>query len=350
MPEREGEQTRQISRAFYWRIAAGSALLVAILFGMAAIFRMGTGKDAYLREAVFGFLFTGLVWWYNLSGFPELERWFFPQWSYRAKAMTRSLSTFLFSFGIVWLDERMQLLQIDATLERYAYPEYSNEFRAILVSAAVLLLVFLLDTVQRFYQTRWENTRLQHENSVAQLAMLKQQINPHFLFNSFNILKTLVKNREPKAEEYIVRLSELYRGLLATSHREKVPLGEELEALDHYLFMLKARFEDKLRFIRQLSPADMSGFVPPFTLQMLVENAIKHNVVSHDKPLTVELFAEKGMLVVRNNLQLRRSTDEGVHIGLANINQRYRLLTGQDIAIEITPDHFIVRLPVISKP
>ncbi len=346
----ETEQTRQISRAFYWRIAAGSALLVAILFGMAAIFRMGTGKDAYLREAAFGFLFTIVVWWYNLSGFPALERLFFPQWNYRAKAMARAMSTFLFSFGIVWLDERMQIFQIDAALERYTYPEYSNEFRAVLVAAAVLLLVFLLDTVQRFYQTRWENTRLQHENSVAQLAMLKQQINPHFLFNSFNILKTMIRNQDANAEEYIVRLSELYRGLLATSHREKVPLSEELEALDHYLFMLKARFEDKLRFSRQLSPADLSGFVPPFTLQMLVENAIKHNVVSHDKPLVVELFSENGALVVRNNLQLRRSTDDSVHIGLANINQRYRLLTGHDIAIEITPGYFIVRLPIISRP
>lgn len=346
----EIESSRQISTAFYWRIAFGSALLVATLFGMAAIFRMGLETDAYWREALFGFLFTVLVWWYNLSGFPAIDRWFFPQWNYKTRAVARVLSTILFSFGIVWLDERLQILQIDSTLEKYAYPEYSNEFRALLVAGAVLLLVFLLDTVQRFYQTRWENERLQRENSVAQFEMLKQQINPHFLFNSFNILKTLVKNRDAKAEEYVVRLSELYRGLLATSRREKVLLSEELLALDHYLFMLEARFEDKIQFSRRLDAADLVTYVPPFTLQMLVENAIKHNIVSHDKPLQVEVYTEKGALVVKNNLQPRRSSESSAHTGLANISQRYRLLTGQDIAIEKSADHFIVRLPIISRP
>ncbi len=341
------EKMRQISPRFYWRIAAGSTLLVALLFGMGAIFRKGFDTTAYWREALFGLLYTGLMWWYNLSAFPALERIFLRHNTYSSKALVRACSTILTGFLVVWLDERLQILQIDSTLEDYAYPEYSNEFRAMLVAAAVVLLAFLLDTVKRFYQTRWENERLEHENALAQFEMLKQQVNPHFLFNSFNILKTLVKNHDGKAEEYVVRLAELYRGLLAVERREKVTLSEELTALDHYLFMLKARFEDKIRFERRIDAALLQSAIPPFTLQMLVENAIKHNVVSHDAPLQIEFFAEGQQLVVRNNLQPRRSTDEGAHIGLANISRRYYLLTRQEISIEKSDKYFVVRLPII---
>ena len=111
--------------------------------------------------------------------------------------------------------------------------------------------------------------------------------------------------------------------------------------------MLKARFEDKLQLIQSLMPSENQIFIPPLTLQMLVENCIKHNIVSAEKPLQIELFQEGAYLVVRNNLQPKRSVEESSHIGLDNIRKRYRALTGKEIEVEKTDAYFTVRLPLI---
>jgi LytS/YehU family sensor histidine kinase len=183
---------------------------------------------------------------------------------------------------------------------------------------------------------------------VAQFEALKQQVNPHFLFNSLNILKTMVKINDPKSEEYVVRLSDLYRNLLLSNQKEKASLEEELAVLENYLFMLKARFEDKLQVIQRIPSSANANFIPPLSLQMLVENCIKHNVVSTDKPLLIELFVENDCLVIRNNLQPKRSVEDSNHIGLDNLRQRYRALVGKEIEVEQTDAYFIVRLPFIN--
>jgi sensor histidine kinase YesM len=325
-----------------------SALLAAIQFSVASTFRLDFRTDIFTREFIFGFAFTFTVWWYNISGFQILERRWLQHWNIRLRHLARIGSTLMLSYLMVWVDERTQLLHIDWDLEGYVFPEYANEFRSMITASIVLLMVFLLDTARKFHNTRMENERLKLENSVAQFEMLKQQINPHFLFNSLNILKTMVKHQDPNAEEYVLRLSDLYRSLLVSNQREKVPLSEELAALNNYLFMLKARFEDKLIVTMHLKSNGHACFMPPFTLQMLVENCIKHNVVSAERPLHIELFEDDSHVVVRNNLQPKRSVEDSNHIGLKNINQRYKVLSGQDIEIEHSDSHFTVKLPIIN--
>jgi LytS/YehU family sensor histidine kinase len=112
--------------------------------------------------------------------------------------------------------------------------------------------------------------------------------------------------------------------------------------------MLKARFEDKLQVIQRIPSSANANFIPPLSLQMLVENCIKHNVVSTDKPLLIELFVENDCLVIRNNLQPKRSVEDSNHIGLDNLRQRYRALVGKEIEVEQTDAYFIVRLPFIN--
>jgi len=337
-----------LSKSFYWIIVLVSAVATAIIFSLATVFHLGFRYDIFPRELIFGFTFTLTVWWYNLIGFPFVEKRLLYRWDTRLLHAARVATTLIFSYVLVWVDERIQWLHIDLDLEGYANPEYANEFRALITAGIILLMVFLLDTARKFHNTRIENERLNLENSIAQFEMLKQQINPHFLFNSLNILKTMVKNAEANAEEYVIRLSELYRSLLISNQRQKIPLAEELLALDNYLFMLKARFEDKLLVSRQLAAIGHSCFVPPFTLQMLVENSIKHNVVSADRPLHIEIFTENNQIVVRNNLQPKRSIEESNHIGLDNINRRYRVLSGHEIEIDQSATHFTVRLPLIT--
>lgn len=337
------------SKSAYRTAALVSALMAGLIFPANAWFRQGYQPDVMLREGIFGFAFTLSVWWYNLIGYPWIMRHL-----YRGEAalwphIGRILTTMFFSFCIIWVDERLQILHIDDDLQGYVEREGANEFRAAITASFVLLIIYFLDVLRKFYRTQMENEQLKLETSIAQFERLKQQVNPHFLFNSLNILKTMVKNNDPKSEEYVIRLSDLYRSSLLSGQKEKVPLEEELAALENYLFMLKARFEDKL-IVTQVIPAPVVDyFVPPLTLQMLVENCIKHNVVSADKPLHIEIFQEENYLIVRNNLQPKRSVEESNHIGLENIRQRYLVLTGKAIIVQKTDSHFSVKLPVISE-
>lgn len=337
-----------LSNTIFWRIAFVSALGAGLVFSMNTQFRLGFQTGVFSREFTFGFLFTLVVWWYNLKGYPLAEGRF--PGRFRGSNLSRTVrvaTTLVFSFIVVWLDERAQFLHIDEDLSGYVQPEFANEFRGLVTAGIVLLVFFFLETIRKYFQTRMQVEQLKLENSVAQFEMLKQQVSPHFLFNSLNILKTMVKNRDPGSEEYVIRLSELYRNLLLNNQKEKATLEEELAVLGNYIFMLKARFEDKLQINNTLKPNGKPCFLPPLTLQMLVENCIKHNIVSSEKPLVIDLFEENGQIVVRNNLQVKRSVETSNHVGLNNINQRYRVLAGRDIEIEKTPDHFIVRLPVI---
>lgn len=335
------------SKSAYWIAAFVSAITASLIFPANAWFRQGMQLPVMFREFSFGFVFTLAVWWYNLVGYPFLERRYFqnikPHWPHAGRILT----TLLFSYIVVWIDERLQFLHIDDDLQGYVEREGANEFRAAITASFALLVIYFLDILRKFYQTQVENERLKLETSIAQFEALKQQVNPHFLFNSLNILKTMVKVNDPRSEEYVVRLADLYRHLLLSNQKEKVPLEEELNVLEHYFFMLKARFDDKLVIKQQISTSGPTVYVPPLTLQILAENCIKHNIMSAEKPLKIELFRDNDHLTIRNNLQPKRSVEESNHIGLENIRQRYHALTGLDIVIEKTDTHFTVTLPLI---
>lgn len=337
-----------ISKGIYWKIALASAVAAGMVFSIGTQFRLGFQFGTFGREFAFGFLFTLLVWWYNTTGYPILEgllpgHFRGSRWS----RVLRVLSTLFFSFAIVWLDERAQVLHIDQDLSGYVQPEYANEFRGMVTAGMVMLLFFFLDTMRKYYQTRMQVEQLKLENSNARFEVLKQQVSPHFLFNALNILKTMVKNSDPVSEEYVIRLSDLYRTLLLSHQKEKVTLEEELAVLENYLFMLKARFGDKLVVSNRLKTNGKATCLPPLTLQMLVENCIKHNVVSADHPLHIELFEEDNCIVVRNKIQVRRSVEGSNRVGLDNIRQRYQALGGRAIGIDQNNEYFTVRLPVI---
>ncbi len=336
-----------MSRQFYLRIAIVCAAAAGLVFAVGTYFRIGFDVRIFFREMIFGIAFTLFVWWYNVAGFPALQKRFFAHTPFQTARLERILSTLTLSFLVVWLDERLRFLQVDQDLVNYKNAEFANEFRAVITAGILLLLIFLLDTSQKLLKTNTENQRLQLENSQAKFEILKQQVNPHFLFNSLNILKTMVKSADAKTEEFIIRLSEFYRSTLLTNVHDQVTLEEELRIIEHYIFMLKARFGDKLIVEEHIDAAHLKDRLPPFTLQLLIENCIKHNVVSEDKPLRIELFTEDHTLVVRNNLQQKRSVEAGSRTGLQNISSRLLILTGQAIQIELTATHFTVQLPLI---
>ena len=180
----------------------------------------------------------------------------------------------------------------------------------------------------------------------ARLESLKQQISPHFLFNTLNTLSTLTK--EQKVKEYIAEISNVYRYLLQYKENDMVKVEEELQFIDSYLYVLRERFEDGLQVSILINVGTRNTLLPPLALQVLVENAVKHNIISSSRPLHIEIKDENQFIVVKNNLQQKQSLgNDSSRSGLNNIHERYRLLANKEIIIERTETDFIVKLPVL---
>ncbi|MEP2671628.1 MAG: histidine kinase [Cyclobacteriaceae bacterium] len=193
-----------------------------------------------------------------------------------------------------------------------------------------------------------EAERYQKESIASNYESLKNQVNPHFLFNSLNALTGLVYEDQDKAAKFIKQLSEVYRYVLDSRNKEVVPLDEEINFLNSYLFLQQIRFGDKLNIENELKPT--KGNIPPLALQMLVENAIKHNVVAQDQPLVVKLYTEGSNLVVSNNLQLKtKPINESAGVGLENIKRRYEFLSDQPVVIKQNEHTFVVKLPILTE-
>jgi len=191
-----------------------------------------------------------------------------------------------------------------------------------------------------------EAEMLKKETSEAQFEALRKQINPHFLFNSFNVLTSIIETDEKLAVHFVEQLSKVYRYLLRTQDLKTVPLEEELNFIESYIFLLRIRFGENLQFEKKIS--DREDNIPPSTLQLLVENAIKHNEVSKSNPLTIELERTNGQLIVRNNKNPKQKKEASEMIGLTNIHKRYQLLGGTPPIIEDTKQEYMVKLSLLK--
>jgi two-component system, LytTR family, sensor kinase len=325
-----------------------SSLAIGVALSAQHFLQLGFNARIMTVEFFGGTILGALNWLYHFYLFPQIERKkgrFLAGFAFDG---LRIVSAVLLSATLATLLEEIAWIQFGAQLDDNAVFGVINEFRAGFFSLIIALIHSLLISTKQRFDAQIELNNLKAEQTTAQFEMLKHQVNPHFLFNALNILKTMVRNGDPNSEEFIIRMSDLYRYVLSGHQREKITLDEELEALDNYFFMLRARFGDKLTLSLNLKKRDRPCYVPPFTLQILIENCIKHNIVSAQRPLAVEIFCENNHIIVRNNLQKRKAVGESNGFGLQNINQRYRLLAGKEIEIIKSEDYFLVRLPIID--
>ena len=199
----------------------------------------------------------------------------------------------------------------------------------------------------------WRDQRLQREALLqrekieSQFEALKSQINPHFLFNSFNTLVTIIEESPQVAVEYVEKLSDLFRNILLYREKELIPLTEELKLIEDYRFLLQKRFGKNLRIKIERKWSD--AYIAPLTLQILVENAIKHNVISAAYPLNVTIRPDGPYLRIENNRQKKITEEISTGFGLQSIVKRYDLLSERKIRIEETPDSFTVLIPLIKS-
>ena len=184
--------------------------------------------------------------------------------------------------------------------------------------------------------------------ATASFETLKNQLDPHFLFNSLNVLSSLIEENPKKAQEFTVALSKIYRYVLDQKDKNLISVEEELNFAKLYVSLLKMRFEDAI-IINFKTDADINEFrIVPLSLQLLLENAIKHNIISDQKPLQIDIFKEENYLFVQNSYQKKQTFEKSTGIGLQNIMQRYNLVSNLEINIQQTDKHYIVKLPLIS--
>ena len=225
----------------------------------------------------------------------------------------------------------------------------SNIYQIIITT----LITFLITTIHEavFFYQQWKHhfsksISLEKDNIEARYNALKSQVNPHFLFNSLNSLMNLLENN-PKAEQYVQDLSEYLRYVLLSNSHKTVEVQEELDYLQKYIHLQSLRFENNLQMEINIKNEWLNYHLPPLTLQMLVENCIKHNVISTLRPLSIKIYNTENLLTVSNNLQIK-ATEQSTGQGLKNIEGRYRFLSNEAIKIESDNTHFSVTIPLIE--
>lgn len=265
-------------------------------------------------------------------------------------------SLVMFFYTIIANNVLGYLLDVCGLKQNHHYEGY-NLFNVITNSNAAALFCSL--TVVAIYESIYfmnelrksveEKEMLKRESLRAELNALKTQVNPHFLFNNLNTLSSVIPENPKLAVDFVQQLSKLYRHILEVKDEQSILLKDELDVMKAYAFLLQTRFGSNLDVIIDVPEEKLNKRIVPLSLQILMENAIKHNIVSSDKPLKIEVFAQNGRLVVSNNLQKKNQVNESTGIGLNNIRNRYKLLGNGQVEVTENGSDFTVSIPLIEN-
>jgi sensor histidine kinase YesM len=330
-------------------------LPVYILSGFLVVYFFNLSNEYtepdYLWNVFYSTLFT-LVLWEGNQLIVKLLRRKYPQYSQTSQRIATEIG-FCAAYTVV----AVFILSAFILLAHYGrftlgqlLHNFSFSFKPSLIGT--LVVVSIQEAIYFFGEWRktiLEAEQLKKENIASQFETLKNQVNPHFLFNSLNTLISIIPEDTRLAVDFVQKLSNVYRYILQNKDKELVTLAEEMKIAQAYLFLLKTRFGENLQVQINIPPVHLQKFVAPLTLQMLLENAIKHNVVSSEKPLHIDLYVEKDeVLIVKNNLQRKSGLPDSTQTGLANISQRYKLLCQRTVEVIVTATNFMVVLPLLS--
>lgn len=220
---------------------------------------------------------------------------------------------------------------------------------SLLLSSLLTIFFESLYNMNALNISEKKQEQLMRQNAESQLEILKNQVKPHFLFNSLNTVVSIIPDEPDKAIDYIQRLSKVYRYILEIKDNKLIPIQEELDCINDYVYMLQIRFGDNLQFELNEDGLNDKSHIVPLSLQLLVENAVKHNIISNKKPLKIKI--EKGKeddLLISNNLQLKTQKMPSTGTGLSNIKSRYEILTDKKVEIIQTQERFTISIPLLE--
>lgn len=243
------------------------------------------------------------------------------------------------------------------TLVYNFFNPYSEDFGGVMlsniliVSVVNILLMTILEGWIFFNESTHEKQKtggLKYELSQVKFDILKSQINPHFMFNSLNVLSILIKKDVPKAQKFIEDFSIVYRYVAETIEKPLVTLGRELDFIESYLYLQKIRHGEQLTFSTKISGDLLEFMLPPLSLQVIIENAIKHNIINETTSFCIEIFSHNTTLIIKNKLTPKVSADSTVGIGLKNLTKRYGFVCNKYPEFKKANGYFIAKLPLIK--
>lgn len=213
-----------------------------------------------------------------------------------------------------------------------------------IITSLIYHSIFLYKALQEKALT---SEKLEKEKINLEHQSLRAHVDPHFLFNSFNVLSGLIDENPEQAQRFLSRLSKVYRHVLEQREDEQVTIQKELDFARNYVDLLTMRFQDAVKLTVDVEEKDVQRYIAPLSLQLLVENAVKHNALNSRNRLDIEIYSEDGYLVVRNNVLPKQTIANSSGFGLENIRQRYELLTDKEVVIDKNDTHFTVKLPML---
>ncbi|GGF15402.1 sensor histidine kinase [Hymenobacter cavernae] len=286
----------------------------------------------------------------------EADRWILVRFQRKYPSLPQARKRLLLAIPLCWLvNVLLDWLVMWVVNITHFRPPYSEAVFLQTITSG-LIIAFLITGIQeavyyfaRLLQAERETEQLKKENLQTQLDSLKQQVNPHFLFNSLNTLSYLIGEDAEKAEEFLDEMCKVYRYLLRNNENELTNLATELQFIRSYFHLLKTRYGDNLHLNLAIEPCYEQSLLPSLTLQLLVENAVKHNVIHKDYPLTVHISTQpNGQLLVKNNLQKKVQNVSSNQVGLSNIASKFNLLKQPEIEVTQTETEFMVSVPLIQ--
>lgn len=253
------------------------------------------------------------------------------------------LSYLLLIINVIYFGIRLLLINRAPTIEQVVV---MNTWGAA-IFIPVFSLYFSLYFLRYWRETEVRREKAEKEKIRSQLDSLKNHLDPHFLFNNLNILASLVDKDTRASKMFIEKFAEVYRTLLKTKSDDLVLVGDEMSFIQSYMYLIHVRFENNIQLQTELSASVKNKLIPPLTLQMLVENAIKHNLISEERPLLLKLYDRDGYLCLRNSV-FHQATVNTTGSGLANIRERFAHFTDKPVLVENNPDYFEVKIPLLE--
>jgi len=341
----------------YLRHFFRSILLGLVIFVVLLVVNLTIGSPVktdlvwLLSSLGFTLIYTVAIYMANMVLFVRLNKVFKHNRFSKKRLLIGFASSFFLSLCCFFL---LRIFE-DVVVEGETLQQFFKEESPLNYLVAVVITMFITLAVHAFYfyrqlqEARVAEQRVIAGTASAQFESLKNQIDPHFLFNSLNVLSSLIEENPENAQRFTTSLSKIYRYVLEQKNKEYVTLQEELNFASTYMKLLKMRFENSLEYKLPEGPIDPDAKVVPLALQLLLENTVKHNVVSEKNPLRIEIRVEGDYLVIENNLQKKDVIGAGKGVGLQNIISRYAILTRRQVNVEERDGAFKVKIPILTQ-
>ena len=305
----------------------------------------------FLTDFAFYQLYAFVLGFSNMTFFSYLQRRKWEEGSGNKRLLVGIFGSFFISmFGLFLLRMATAVFYQGISFAEYLNNErLENFYFGIWATSSVIIVFHITYYYNRYQKNKVQESQIVAKNQTAKFESLKNQLDPHFLFNSLNVLTSLIGENPNQAEKFTTKLSKVYRYVLEQKDKDLTSLEEELKFAKSYMELLQMRFEDAIEFVIPESVSDEELKIVPLSLQLLLENAVKHNVITSSQPLKIKIYENKGFLVIENTVNPKDSLGKSTKVGLKNIQQRYELISSNKMTVENNGKLFTVKLPLLTQ-